>query len=130
MALARLALKKLHQSQRVLSPPPFSAASALLGHGVGERSVGECRGKVGNEIAKRFSTAANDKASDEKSENKDVAVSQGKRSRLFPRRQRRKGGLWRDNDRDFAPSLYGTLLHSSTILFFLQVFDAKFCHTY
>ncbi|KAM0956941.1 hypothetical protein ACFX13_025762 [Malus domestica] len=106
MALARLALKKLHQSQRVLSPPPFSAASSLLGHGVGERTVGECRGKVGNEIAKRFSTAANDKASDEKSENKDVAVSQGKRSRLFPRRQRRRGGLWRDNDRDFAPSLY------------------------
>ena len=116
MALSRLV--KLHQSQRVLSPLSSSAAASVLGHGVCERTVGgECTGRIGNEIVKRFATAANDKVSGEKSENKDVAVSQGKRS-LFPRRQRRRG-LWRDNDRDFVPALYGTLLHSSTILFFL-----------
>lgn len=104
MALARLALKNLHQ--RVLSPASFSAAS-VLGHSVNERTVGESRGRVGNEIVKRFSTEANEKVSGEKSENKDVAVSQAKRSRLFPRRQRRRG-LWRDGDRNFVPALYGT----------------------
>ncbi|VVA32647.1 PREDICTED: small [Prunus dulcis] len=102
MALARLALRNLHQ--RVLSPASFSAAS-VLGHGVNESTVDESRGRVGNEIVKRFSTEANEKVSGEKSENKDVAVSQGKRSRLFPRRQRRRG-LWRDSDRNFVPALY------------------------
>lgn len=61
-----------------------------------------------NEMVKRFATAASDKVSDGKSaESKEVSVSEGKKSRLFPRRPRRRG-LWRRDDRDFVPALYGT----------------------
>ena len=107
MALARLALKSMQQ--RVLSSP--SNVSSMLGRSaVSEKAIGGVQRQSwkNNELVKKFATAASDKASDEKSaERKEVSVSEGKKSKLFPRRHRNRG-LWRNNDRDFVPALYGT----------------------
>lgn len=89
MALARLALK--HLQQRVAS-----ASSSSL---VERRVVG---GALQKEGVRGF---ASEKG---KSEGTEVGVSEGKRSRLFPRRNRRRW-LWRNRDRDtFPPALNGT----------------------
>lgn len=95
MALARLALKNFHQKLS-FSPSTTSAA------------VQKQRYWANNEFVKRFATAGSDKVSDEKSECKQVSVTEGnkKSNKLFPRRQRRRG-LWRNTDRNFLPSLYG-----------------------
>jgi len=86
MALARLAMRNLEQ--RV----PASCSASLLGH---ERFV------------KRFTAEASDKVGGQTTDGrKEVAVSEGgKKSKLFPRRQRR-WRPWRNDDRDFAPALY------------------------
>ncbi|KAK4267543.1 hypothetical protein QN277_024312 [Acacia crassicarpa] len=86
MALARLALKQLQQ--RVGS----ASASSL----VETRPIGSAQ-KL---LQRSFSTES------AKSDNKtsEVTVSEGKKSRLFPRRQRRRWP-WRNEDRDFPPAL-------------------------
>ncbi|XP_061340041.1 26.5 kDa heat shock protein, mitochondrial isoform X2 [Gastrolobium bilobum] len=89
MALARLALKNLQQR--------VSTSSSLIGYDCVQKH------RWGNELLKRFTTAASDKG---KSEGTEVAVSEGKKSRLFPRRKGRRW-LWRNNDRDFSPALNG-----------------------
>ncbi|XP_027344905.1 26.5 kDa heat shock protein, mitochondrial [Abrus precatorius] len=91
MALARLALKNLQQM--------VSTSSSLISHG----GVHQHKRRWGNEMLKRFATAASDMG---RSEGSEVAVSEGKKSnRLFPRRRGRRW-LWRNNDRDFSPALY------------------------
>ncbi|KAF3450882.1 hypothetical protein FNV43_RR06971 [Rhamnella rubrinervis] len=106
MALARLALK--NTQQKVLSSPSAAASSMLGRTAVSEKAIGGVQRQSwkNSELVKKFATAASDKASDEKSgESKEVSVSEGKKSRLFPRRQRNRD-LWRNNDRDFVPALY------------------------
>ncbi|CAJ1951277.1 unnamed protein product [Sphenostylis stenocarpa] len=91
MALARLALKNLHQR--------VCASSSLTGHGCS----GVNKQRWNNELLKRFATAAGDKG---KSEGTEIAVTEGKKSnRLFPRRRGRRW-IWRNNNRDFSPALY------------------------
>ncbi|XP_041018933.1 26.5 kDa heat shock protein, mitochondrial [Juglans microcarpa x Juglans regia] len=102
MALPRLASKSI--LQRVL------ASNSLLGQGARERSVGGVqRQRWGNEIVRTFTAADVDKVAGEKTEHgKDqVAVSEGgKKSMLFPKRQRKRW-LWRNKDRhDFSPAHY------------------------
>ena len=116
MALARLALKNLQQ--RVVTP---SSCGSLLGQSC-ERSVnGVQRQRWGNEIVRRFTTTGSDKVAGgetETSDGKDVAVSQGgKKSKLFPGKQRKRW-LWKKNDPDFVPALYGTPLSLSPKSFF------------
>ncbi|KAK7255238.1 hypothetical protein RIF29_28644 [Crotalaria pallida] len=84
MALARLALKNLQQ--RVSAP-----ASSSLKQRWGS-----------NEMLRRFASAASDKG---KSEGTEVAVSEVKRPRLFPKRRGSRRWLWRNNERDFPPAL-------------------------
>ncbi|OIW11928.1 hypothetical protein TanjilG_21170 [Lupinus angustifolius] len=55
-----------------------------------------------NEFLRRFSSEANDKG---KSEGTEVAVSEGKRNRLFPKRKGNKRLLWRNDEWDFPPAL-------------------------
>ncbi|KAJ1429127.1 HSP20-like chaperone [Sesbania bispinosa] len=83
MALARLALRNLQQR-----------VSASL--------IGQKQRWGNNELVARFATAAGEKG---KSEGSEVAVSEGKKSRLFPRRRGRRLP-WRSDDRDFPPALY------------------------
>jgi HSP20 family protein len=91
MALARLALRNLQQ--RVLS--------------TGGSLQKQCnRLSNNNELVARFSTAVGDKG---KSEGSEVAISEDKKSRLFPRRRGRRW-LSRDYDRDFLPAPFGTFL--------------------
>ena len=98
MALARLALKNLQQ--RVLASPSCVQ-----------------RQRWGNEIVRRFTTTASDKVAGEKtSDGKDVAVSEAKKkSKLLPRKQRRRW-LWKNDDPNFVPALYGTSLSLSLSL--------------
>lgn len=85
MALARLALKNLQQKWSV-----------------NVNNVVE-KQRWCSELVRRFSTDE----SVGKSEKKEVAVSEsGKKSKLFPRR-RRRANLWRRNNPDFAPALFG-----------------------
>lgn len=64
-----------------------------------------------SQLVRRFSTESADKqqvVDAGKSEKQQVAVSDsGKKSKLFPRR-RRRANLWRRNNPDFAPALFGT----------------------
>lgn len=94
MALARLALKNLQQ--RVSVP---ASSSLMGGHGgVQKHRLG------GNELLRRFGSAASDKG---KSEGTEVAVSEGsKRPRLFPRRKGRRSWPLRNDERDFPPALH------------------------
>ena len=80
MALARLALKNLQQ--RVLASPSCVQ-----------------RQRWGNEIVRRFTATASDKVAGEKtSDGKDVAVSEAKKkSKLFPRKQRRRW-FWKNDN--------------------------------
>lgn len=107
MALARLALKQLQQ--RVGSAP----ASSLME----SRPIGCTQ----NLLHRSLST---EKA---KSDNKgsEVAVSEGKKSRLFPRRQRRRWP-WRNDERDFPPALIGTysLPPSLSLSLYICIYDA------
>ncbi|KAJ0075697.1 hypothetical protein Patl1_34505 [Pistacia atlantica] len=90
MALARFALRNLQQ--RVSSP------SSLVSHNNNGGVVG--RQRWSNELLKRFMATS---ATGEKSEGKEIQVTEkNKKSRLFPRRRSRKS-LWRQND---IPSLY------------------------
>ena len=105
MALARLALKNLQQR--------VSASSSLVRHGVSEsRVTGSLQRERcwNNEALRSYAnvTAATDKDKPGDSSN-EVAVTERKRSRLFPRRQRRRSWpwSWRGDDRDFAPALSG-----------------------
>lgn len=109
MALARLSLKNLHQ-KTLSSSTTATVAASLLGHGVSGRTTSGLQGQrwVNNENLRSFATAGTDKAANETSDGKEVAVSEGKKSRLFPRRHRRRG-LWRNANRDLVPSLNGTL---------------------
>ncbi|KAL4335080.1 hypothetical protein GQ457_07G032050 [Hibiscus cannabinus] len=99
MALARLALRNMQQR--------VSSSSSLLGHNLGERSVGGVqRQRWNDEMLKRFMATAPDK--DSADNKKQVSVSDGeKKFRLFPRRRNRRS-LWnwrnRQND-DYAPTL-------------------------
>lgn len=125
MALARLASKSI--LQRVLAAS--ASAYSLLGQGVRERSTigGVQRQRWRNHDIVRTFTAA---ADGEKTEHgKEVAVSEGgKKSKLFPKRQRKRW-LWRNKDRhDFSPAHYGTLslvrllwrpMHANTNFLFL-----------
>ena len=109
MALARLALKNLQQ--RVLASPSCVQ-----------------RQRWGNEIVRRFTTTASDKVAGEKtSDGKDVAVSEAKKkSKLFPRKQRRRW-LWKNDDPNFVPALYGTSLSLSQVSFFIRcLLDIEF----
>lgn len=108
MALAKLSLKNLHQ--RVFSSSYSSPAASLLGHGVSRRATGGFQRQrwANNENMRRFATAGIDKVASETSDGKEVSVSEAKKSRLFPRRRRRRG-LWRNANRDFVPALNGTL---------------------
>lgn len=108
MALARLALRNL---QLKVS----SSSSSLLGHNVGERSVGGVqRQRWNDEMLKRFMATATDKDSDDK---KQVSVSDGeKKFRLFPRRKNKRSlWNWRNKQHDFAPPLYGGKSHGFQI---------------
>ncbi|XAR67775.1 hypothetical protein NMG60_11002670 [Bertholletia excelsa] len=103
MALARFALK--NQVRRVV----FSASSSsLVSESLWKRLLGpvQKQGWEGYQVTRGLSAAA---SGDEKSqEGREVTVSEGrgKKWRLFPRRNRRRG-LWRNNSRDdFVPSLY------------------------
>lgn len=114
MALARLALRKL--CQRVLDSPS-STAPSFLGHGTSERAA-----ILGG--AQMFSTEAagsTDKVASETSDGKQVSVSDSKKSKsLFPRRYRKRG-LWRRNQGDFPPALFGTrLFHLFFVIFSLN----------
>ncbi|KAH1066514.1 hypothetical protein J1N35_031501 [Gossypium stocksii] len=105
MALARLALRNLQ-------PRVSSSSSSLLGHNVGERSVGGVQRQSWNgEMLKRFMATATDKDSDDK---KQVSVSDGeKKFRLFPRRKNKRSlWNWRNKQHDYAPPLYGELFPS------------------
>jgi hypothetical protein len=98
MALARLALKSLEKR--------VPASASLLGSGGLQKQ--------------RFSAAA---AGETKDHGKEVAVSEGdrkKKSKLFPRSQRR-WRPWRNDDRDFVPALYGTLSVSPSLNFIHQI---------
>ncbi|KAL7162294.1 hypothetical protein ACSBR2_042719 [Camellia fascicularis] len=101
MALARLALKNL--GQRVVVSPSCSSSLLVVSQRVVERSLstGLEQRWVSNELLVRsFSTRRTSDGNDEKSEGREVAVSEeggGKKFRLFPRRQRRRG-LWRNNN--------------------------------
>ncbi|MBA0774725.1 hypothetical protein Gotri_009916 [Gossypium trilobum] len=108
MALARLALRNLQ-------PRLSSSSSSLLGHNVGERSVGGVqRQRWNGEMLKRFMATATDKDSDDK---KQVSVSDGeKKFRLFPRgKNRRSLWNWRNKQHDYAPPLYGGKSHGFQI---------------
>ncbi|XP_028779181.1 26.5 kDa heat shock protein, mitochondrial-like [Neltuma alba] len=89
MALARLALKQLQQ--RVGSASALASSSPL----VETRPIGSAQ----QLLPRSFST---EKGKSDKSS--EVTVSEGKKSRLFPRRQRRRWP-WRNDDRDFPPAL-------------------------
>ncbi|MBA0565299.1 hypothetical protein Golob_010185 [Gossypium lobatum] len=105
MTLARLALRNLQ-------PRLSSSSSSLLGHNVGERSVGGVqRQRWNGEMLKRFMATATDKDSDDK---KQVSVSDGeKKFRLFPRRKNKRSlWNWRNKQYDYAPPLYGELFPS------------------
>ncbi|OWM78278.1 hypothetical protein CDL15_Pgr015097 [Punica granatum] len=100
MALARFALRSLQQ-RLGSSPSPAS----LVGRNLRERSRPELEG-----FQRMMATnSGTEKASDDK----EVAVSDGggrrRRFSLFPRRNRRRS-LWRDDDRDFVPELYGVVI--------------------
>ncbi|KAI7985692.1 hypothetical protein LOK49_LG14G01751 [Camellia lanceoleosa] len=100
MALARLALKNL--GQRVVVSPSCSSSLLVVSQRVVERSLstGLEQRWVSNELVRSFSTRRTSDGNDEKSEGREVAVSEeggGKKFRLFPRRQRRRG-LWRNNN--------------------------------
>ncbi|GMQ08937.1 hypothetical protein CsSME_00052466 [Camellia sinensis var. sinensis] len=101
MALARLALKNL--GQRVVVSPSCSSSLLVVSQRVVERSLstGLEQRWVSNELLVRsFCTRRTSDGNDEKSEGREVAVSEeggGKKFRLFPRRQRRRG-LWRNNN--------------------------------
>ncbi|KAK8581253.1 hypothetical protein V6N13_144289 [Hibiscus sabdariffa] len=96
MALARLALRNLQQR--------VSSSSSLLGHNLGEKSVGGVqRQRWNDEMLKRFMATATDKDSDD--QQKQVSVSDGeKKFRLFPRRRNLLN--WRNKQNDYAPPLY------------------------
>ncbi|XP_054793051.1 26.5 kDa heat shock protein, mitochondrial-like [Prosopis cineraria] len=86
MALARFALKQLQRR--------VGSASAS--------STAETRPVIGaaqNLLTRSFST---EKAKSDQTT--EVTVSEGKKPRLFPRRQRRRWP-WRNDDRDFPPAL-------------------------
>ncbi|KAG6669471.1 26.5 kDa heat shock protein, mitochondrial [Carya illinoinensis] len=106
MALPLLASKSI--LQRVLASNSASTNS-LLAQGARERSVGGVqRHRWANEIVRTFTSADGDKVGGEKTEHgKDVAVSEGgKKSKLFPKRQRKRW-LWRNKDRHgFSPAHY------------------------
>ncbi|KAK8551199.1 hypothetical protein V6N12_039854 [Hibiscus sabdariffa] len=98
MALARLALRNLQQR--------VSSSSSLLGHNLGERSVGGVqRQRWNDEMLKRFMATAPDK--DSADSKKQVSVSDGeKKFRLFPRRRNRRSlWNWRNRQNDYAPTL-------------------------
>lgn len=66
------------------------------------------------EVAGLRRLMATNSATEKASDDKEVAVSDGgsrsrRRFSLFPRRNRRRS-LWRDDDRDFVPALYGIIL--------------------
>lgn len=99
MAMSGLVLKQLRQ--RVI--------------GLGERS------RALNLIAASNSLNHHRSYAKKSDEGNEIAVSEGKRSRLFPRRQRR-GWLWRNRDNrepDFPPALNGKL-------YFLSIFSINF----
>ncbi|CAK9149923.1 unnamed protein product [Ilex paraguariensis] len=105
MALTRMALKNL--TQRVVCPSSSSSSSSFLCQSTTEKALGSVqKQRWTSELLKRVSTAAGD--DEEKPEGREVAVSEperGKRFKLFPRKKCRRG-LWRKNDRDFAPALW------------------------
>lgn len=100
MTLACLALKNLQQ--RVASP----SSSLLSYRTVSERTLNSVqKQRWGSELLRRISSAAGE----ESSAGQQVAVSEGgKKSKLFPRRKRRRS-LWRRDEDDFAPSLWGNI---------------------
>ncbi|KAK2631584.1 hypothetical protein EUGRSUZ_L02712 [Eucalyptus grandis] len=98
MALARLALKNVQQKLGSASSAPSLCRAGQIRQGWngGEETMA---------MSRRFLATATEKASDDK----EVAVSEkgdGRKFRLFPRRNRRRS-LWRRNeDADFVPALY------------------------
>jgi len=82
MALARFALKNMQQ--RVMPTPAQNNQ------------------RWASQLLRRLSSAAEEKPAAAQ----EVAVAEGgKKSKLFPRRRGRRGGLWRNNNRDFVPGL-------------------------
>ncbi|XP_030457562.1 26.5 kDa heat shock protein, mitochondrial [Syzygium oleosum] len=98
MALARLALKNMQQRLGSASSAPSLCRANQIRHGWNSSDEAMV-------MNRRFLSTATEKASDDK----EVAVSEkgdGRKSRLFPRRNRRRS-LWRRNDdADFVPALY------------------------
>ncbi|KAK6127995.1 hypothetical protein DH2020_038256 [Rehmannia glutinosa] len=91
MALARLALKNLQQR----------ASSSSLWAQIS--SPAQKQRSWGSQLLRGLSSAAEEKPGAAAHE---VAVAEGgKKSKLFPRRRSRRG-LWRRNNRDFAPALW------------------------
>ncbi|XP_019244753.1 PREDICTED: 26.5 kDa heat shock protein, mitochondrial [Nicotiana attenuata] len=95
MALARLALKNVQQ--RMASSPSTTFF----------RNVDNLQKlRWSSQLVKRFSTAGE---GENRTEKREVAVSEGgKKSKLFPR-GRGRGSLWRRHNPDFAPALLDVL---------------------
>ncbi|KAI9159656.1 hypothetical protein LWI28_000680 [Acer negundo] len=97
MALARLALMRSLQ-QRVSSSSSSSSCVAVQ------------RERWNNELLKRFmstTSASNEDNKDTKDKEKEVSVTENKKSsKLFPKRKSKKS-LWRNNDIIDVPALYG-----------------------
>lgn len=104
MALARLALKNMQQRLGSASSAPSLCRASQIRQGWNSSDEAMV-------MNRRFLSTATEKASDDK----EVAVSEkgdGRKSRLFPRRNRRRS-LWRRNDdADFVPALYGNMFMS------------------
>lgn len=96
MALARLALKNVQQ--RTMASSPSTTFS---------RTVDNLQKlRWSSDLVNRFSTAGD---GEDKTEKREVAVSEGgKKSKLFPRR-RGRGSLGRRRNPDFAPAIWGTI---------------------
>ncbi|KAK6153744.1 hypothetical protein DH2020_013383 [Rehmannia glutinosa] len=94
MALARLALKNLQQRASSSSSSLWAQIS----------SPAQKQRSWGSQLLRGLSSAAEEKPS---AATHEVAVADGggKKSKLFPRRRSRRG-LWRRNNRDFAPALW------------------------
>ena len=109
MALARLALKNL--GERVVSPCCYS----LVSQSFAEKSIGTAQNqRWSSEILKGF--AAKPSGGDVQSKGQEVAVEEAdKESKLSPKRNHRKKGLWRKDNNDIVPALHGTLTLSLSL---------------
>lgn len=94
MAVARLALKNLQQR---------ASSASLLSRNVTDISRAQ-KQRWASQLLRGLSSAAEEKPDSAR----EVAVAEGgKKSKLPQRRRNRRGGLWRSNNRDMVPALWG-----------------------